>query len=175
MAEQAERPTASERARRLVVDFPKSSMGTNMEYAHPGSGQWMSDARDELQILANDLDSLAASFQAAERKNLLLVERLDLVRRWRDGHQKRAGKAGARLQEAEEALRLAGGLKIWHDIERDETDSIADTTGFDALDCKACLFNVARGKPDRRDPAKVAALVLTNGEAALDSLEKGKE
>ncbi len=58
-----------------------------------------------------------------------------------------------------EALKLAEGLTLMHKIEPDEDpESFADMTGFDAIDCKACLFNVARGKADRRDPEKVSAL-----------------
>jgi hypothetical protein len=61
-----------------------------------------------------------------------------------------------------QALQLAEGLTLVHDIEYDDDpESFADLTGFDTIDCRACLFNVARGKRDRRDPEKVAALDST--------------
>jgi hypothetical protein len=108
---------------------------------------------------------------SASRERQRLVASLQAAEKERDeawnAHQSlaadqyfgRAEKAEARLQAAEEALQLARGLTLVHNIERDEDpESFADLTGFDTIGCKACLFNVAVGKSDRRDPAKVAAL-----------------
>jgi hypothetical protein len=117
-------------ARSLLAELPRAHITSNTEYAWPGTSYWTNKAVTTLRSMADSVDVLVSELEAAQKER----------------------------DELAATLALADGLYLLHKVEHDDDpESPADTTGFCAANCKACIFNVARGKEDRRDPTKVAA------------------